>query len=60
MADLCVASPAELGVTVVDGVAAATVRSRALVRMGLRTGKLGEFAPPPAKPFTGPLARFSR
>jgi allantoin racemase len=53
MADLCARLQAELGVPVIDGVAAATVQSETLVRLGLRTSALGEFAPPPAKASTG-------
>jgi allantoin racemase len=43
----------ELGVPVVDGVTAAVVTAEALVRLGLRTSKRGEFAPPPAKDMVG-------
>jgi allantoin racemase len=50
MADLCARLQAELGVPVLDGVAAATMQAEALVRLGLRTSARGEFAPPPAKP----------
>ena len=49
MADLCHELSAELGVSVVDGVAAATTTVEALVRMGLVTGKRGEFAHPPTR-----------
>ncbi|MFC9692069.1 aspartate/glutamate racemase family protein [Kribbella sp. NPDC056951] len=48
MADLCHDLSANLGVSVVDGVAAATVAVEGLVRMRLTTGKLGEFALPPS------------
>jgi allantoin racemase len=58
MADLCRALTAELGVPVVDGVAAATVLVEALVRLGLATSPRGEYAPPPPKPFAGLLAPF--
>ncbi|GAA4712427.1 aspartate/glutamate racemase family protein [Nocardioides conyzicola] len=51
MADLCQRLSAELGVPVVDGVAAATLEVEKLVRLGLRTGKRGEFATPPAKAY---------
>lgn len=44
---------AELGVPVVDGVAAATHTVISLVRQGLATGKHGEFAPPPVKAIRG-------
>ncbi|WP_418003617.1 aspartate/glutamate racemase family protein [Mycobacterium sp. PDNC021] len=52
MAEMCAAITAELGVPVVDGVSAATLTVQALVRMGLRTGKRGEFATPPVKEYT--------
>lgn len=50
----------QLGVPVVDGVAAATVLAEGLVRMGLRPSTTGELAPPPAKPYTGALRSFGR
>lgn len=53
MADLCARLQADLGVPVLDGVAAATVQAESLVRLGLQTSPRGEFAPPPAKAFTG-------
>jgi allantoin racemase len=53
MADLCARLQDELGVPVLDGVAAATVQAEGLVRLGLRTSTRGEFAPPPAKVFIG-------
>jgi len=49
MADLCSAISADLGVPVVDGVAAATLEAEKLVRLGLATSKVGELAAPPAK-----------
>lgn len=49
MADLCARLQADLGVPVVDGVAAATVTARSLVELGLTTSARGEFAPPPEK-----------
>jgi len=49
MADLCHELSAQLGVSVVDGVAAATTTVEALVRMRLSTGKRGEFAQPPVR-----------
>jgi allantoin racemase len=51
MADLCQRLSAALGVPVVDGVAAATLEVEKLVRLGLATGKRGEFASPPVKSF---------
>ncbi|GAB3866633.1 aspartate/glutamate racemase family protein [Nocardioides maradonensis] len=49
MADLCSEMSVELGVPVIDGVAAATAEVEKLVRLGLRTSKHGELAPPPRK-----------
>ena len=49
MADLCQSLSDELGVSVVDGVAAATTTVEMLVRMNLATGKRGEFARPPVR-----------
>ena len=50
----------QLGVPVVDGVAAATVMSEGLVRLGLRPSQHGELAPPPPKSYTGMLTPFGR
>jgi allantoin racemase len=58
MADLCRAATAELGVPVIDGVAAATVLVESLVRLGVRTSERGEYARPLPKPYTGILAPF--
>jgi allantoin racemase len=55
MADLCLGVSKAIGAPVVDGVAAATVFAESLVRLGLSTGKQGEFALPPAKSYTGVL-----
>jgi allantoin racemase len=60
MADLCAAATAELGVPVIDGVAAAVSLAETLVRLGLRTSARGEYAFPPAKVYKGPLAGFAR
>lgn len=49
MADLCAHLQADLGVPVIDGVAAATLMARSLVELRLATSKRGEFAAPPAK-----------
>ena len=59
MADLCERLSAELGVPVIDGVAAAVVMAEGLVRMGLRTSKRGDYAFPLPKHYTGMLAPFS-
>jgi allantoin racemase len=50
---------AELGVPVVDGLAAGVKLAEGLVDLGLRTSKIGGYAPPPAKPRPGwpPAAR---
>ncbi len=53
MADLCAEISTVLDVPVVDGVAAATAEVEKLVRLGLRTSKRGELAPPPVKQFAG-------
>jgi len=59
MADLCAQISAEIGVPVVDGVAAATLTVQSMVTMGLATGKRGEFAPPPPKRYSGLLEGFT-
>lgn len=58
MTDLCARLSVALGVPVVDGVQAATLTVQSLVRMGLRTGSRGEFAPPPPKAYSGTLRDF--
>ncbi|KZF01019.1 MULTISPECIES: aspartate/glutamate racemase family protein [unclassified Rhodococcus (in: high G+C Gram-positive bacteria)] len=60
MADLCQHISAEIGVPVVDGVAAGTLFVQSLISLGLGTGKRGEFAAPPPKRYTGMLEGFSR
>jgi allantoin racemase len=50
MADLAGRLQAEHGLPVLDGVACAAVRlAEAMVGLGLRTSRLGGYAPPPAK-----------
>jgi allantoin racemase len=49
----------ELGVPVVDGVAAAVATVAALAGLGLRTSKRDEYARPPAKPVLGPLSTLA-
>ena len=49
MADLAAAASAELGVPVIDGVAAAVTMVEGLVRLGAGTSKRGEYAYPPVK-----------
>lgn len=51
MADLCATLSLELGVPVVDGVAAAAAEVEKLLRLGLATSKTGEYAAPPKKIF---------
>ncbi len=58
MADLCADLSAELGVPVVDGVAAATTLVESLVRLGLTTSTAGEYARPLPKRYTGLLTDF--
>ncbi|MET0931721.1 MAG: aspartate/glutamate racemase family protein, partial [Aeromicrobium sp.] len=55
MADLCARLQADLGVPVVDGVAAATLMARSLVELGLGTSKRGEFAAPSEGKMMQPL-----
>jgi allantoin racemase len=59
MADLCQHIAAELGVPVVDGVAAATTMVEALVAMRLATSRHHEFAAPLPKPMAGLLRGFT-
>jgi len=59
MADLCEMLGDELGVPVVDGVAAAVATARSLVELGLRTSTREEFATPLPKLFSGELAPFT-
>jgi allantoin racemase len=58
MADLCAAVAAELGVPVIDGVTAAVSFVESLLRLGLGTSARGEYAPPPAKAYSGALRDF--
>src|SRR5262249_15302354 len=59
MADLCAHISAQLGVPVIDGVAAATQLVEALVKLRLGTSKHGELAHPLPKPMTGLLSDFA-
>ncbi|UGT54779.1 aspartate/glutamate racemase family protein [Nocardia asteroides] len=58
MADLCAHIRDEIGVPVIDGVAAATLTVRSLLTLGLRKSGRGEFAAPPPKTYTGLLESF--
>ena len=59
MADLARDLTAEMGLPVIDGVAAAVKLAEGLVGLGLATSKTGGYAPPPAKPYAGLLADFA-
>jgi allantoin racemase len=59
MADLCTSLQQRLGVPVIDGVAAAVKLAEALVALGLRTSKRGDYAAPLAKSYAGLAAPFS-
>jgi allantoin racemase len=58
MTDWCRTLGLELGVPVIDGVAAAVKLAEALVALGLRTSKLGDLAAPLAKPMAGMMRPF--
>jgi allantoin racemase len=60
MTGLAASLSGELGIPVVDGVAAAVKTVESLIALGLRTSKRGEYATPPAKPVIGLLAEFAR
>ena len=59
MADLTARIEHELGVPVIDGVAAAVKLIEALVGLGVSTSKRGDLAWPDAKPYAGFLASFA-
>ena len=59
MAELCHRLQTELGVPVIDGVAAAVKFAEGLVGLGLGTSKRGDYALPPAKPYAGLAAPYS-
>ena len=59
MAELCADIAAEIGVPVIDGVAAATLFVQSLVTLGLTSHSDGEYAAPAAKPYTGLLSGFA-
>lgn len=50
MTDLCRSLSDEIGAPVIDGVAVAVKLAESLSALGLRTSKIGYWAPPPAKP----------
>ncbi len=53
MAPLCATLSQRLGVPVIDGVTVAVKFAEALVGLGLRTSKHGDYAPPLPKPYVG-------
>ncbi|MGI9501392.1 MAG: aspartate/glutamate racemase family protein [Geminicoccaceae bacterium] len=59
MADLTAWLTRETGVPVLDGVACAVKMVEGLVGLGLGTSKVGGYAWPRAKPYTGEFARFA-
>jgi len=59
MADLCSRLQRELGVPVIDGVAAAVKLAESLVGLGLATSKRGDYAAPIAKRYAGIAAPYS-
>jgi allantoin racemase len=56
MADLAAELSARHGLPVLDGVACAVKLAEALVALGLRTSKIGAYAPPLPKPYAGRFA----
>ncbi len=59
MADLAAHLSATHGVPVVDGVSAAVKLAEGLAVLGLRTSKIGSYATPRAKVYTGSFASFA-
>lgn len=59
MADLCDRLSEELGIPVIDGVAAGVGMAETLVRIGLGTSKHGDYARPLLKAYSGLLASFA-
>ncbi|WP_027552418.1 aspartate/glutamate racemase family protein [Bradyrhizobium sp. Cp5.3] len=58
MADLAAELADTHGLPVIDGVAAAVTLAEGLVRLGLKTSRLGPYASPRAKAYSGLLASF--
>ncbi|MBU2092209.1 MAG: aspartate/glutamate racemase family protein, partial [Alphaproteobacteria bacterium] len=56
MADLAASLSRAHGLPVVDGVAAAVKLAESVVALGLKTSRLGGYAPPRAKPYAGRFA----
>jgi allantoin racemase len=59
MTDLTAALAREFGVPVIDGVAAAVKFIEGLIGLGLRTSKIGGYAPPLPKTYRGAMAAFA-
>jgi allantoin racemase len=59
MADYAKALSHEHGIPVLDGVTCAVRLAEALVGLGLKTSKIGGYAPPRAKPYSGLFACYS-
>jgi allantoin racemase len=59
MADLAQSLSREHGIPVVDGAAAAVKLCEGLVTLGLKTSKIGGYATPRGKPYTGMFAPFA-
>jgi len=59
MANLADQLSAKHGLPVIDGVVCAVKLAESLVDLGLRTSKIGGYAPPRAKRFDGQFSRFS-
>ena len=59
MADLAARLSATHGIPVVDGVSAAVKLAEGLAALGLRTSKIGGYATPRAKVYTGSFASFA-
>jgi allantoin racemase len=58
MADLAAELAATHGLPVIDGVAAAVTLAESLVRLALKTSRLGPYAAPRSKTYAGPLSLF--
>ena len=58
MADLAARLSAQHRVPVIDGVASAVKLAEALAALGLKTSKVGAYAPPRPKPYLGSFASF--
>jgi allantoin racemase len=58
MADLAAELAEQHGLPVVDGVAAAVTLAEGLVRLGLTTSRLGPYAAPRSKTYSGPFTPF--